>query len=94
MKISRARLDHSVLKMLKIKGALGLNDLRTVDLSAIATTVGKPENIAFGQQVADSATTLVRDNGKVLPLKELGQAQDLMETSTIAGKIAIVPPPA
>ena len=25
-----------------------------------------------------------------MPLKELGQAQDLMETSTIAGKIAIV----
>jgi alcohol dehydrogenase len=32
--------------------------------------------------------------GEVLPLKELGKAQDLMETSTIAGKIAIVPPAA
>jgi len=31
--------------------------------------VGKPANLAFGQQVADSAITLVRDNGKVLPLK-------------------------
>jgi beta-N-acetylhexosaminidase len=31
--------------------------------------VGKPENIAFGQHVADAAVTLVRDNGKVLPLK-------------------------
>jgi hypothetical protein len=28
----------------------------------------------------------------VLALKELGKAQNLMETSTIAGKIAIVPP--
>jgi beta-N-acetylhexosaminidase len=31
--------------------------------------VGKPGNLAFGQQVADAAVTLVRDNGKVLPLK-------------------------
>jgi beta-N-acetylhexosaminidase len=28
-------------------------------------------NLAFGQQVADSAVTLVRDSGKVLPLKSL-----------------------
>ena len=73
--ISRQRLDHSVLKILKIKGSLGLNDSRTVDLNAIATVVGKPENIAFGQQVADAAITLVRDNGKVLPLKSKGTAK-------------------
>ncbi len=70
--ISRARLDRSVLKLLKIKASLGLNDKRTVDLSAIAATVGKPQDLTFGQQVADSAVTLVRDNGKVLPLKSKG----------------------
>jgi beta-N-acetylhexosaminidase len=73
--ISRQRLDHSVLKLLKLKASLGLNDVRTVDLSAIATSVGKPENLAFGQQVADAAITLVRDNGKVLPLKSKGTAK-------------------
>jgi len=73
--ISRERLDRSVLKMLKLKASLGLNDSRTVDLNTLATSVGKPENIAFGQQVADSAVTLVRDNGKVLPLKSKGTAK-------------------
>jgi beta-N-acetylhexosaminidase len=73
--ISPQRLNRSVLKILKIKGHLGLNTVRTVDLSAIATVVGKPENIAFGQQVADAAITLVRDNGKVLPLKSKGTAK-------------------
>jgi len=73
--ISQQRLNHSVLKILKIKGHLGLNTSRTVDLTAIASTVGKPENIAFGQQVADSAITLVRDNGKMLPLKSKGTAK-------------------
>jgi beta-N-acetylhexosaminidase len=73
--ISQQRLDHSVLKILKLKGSLGLDKSRTVDLGAIATSVGKPENIAFGQQVADAAITLVRDNGKVLPLKPKGTAK-------------------
>lgn len=73
--ISQQRLDRSVLKILKIKAGLGLNKSRTVDLGAIATAVGKPENIAFGQQVANAAITLVRDNGKVLPLKSKGTAK-------------------
>ena len=67
--ISRERLDRSVLKILKTKASLGLQEARTVDLKALANLVGKPGNLAFGQQVADAAVTLVRDNGKVLPLK-------------------------
>jgi beta-N-acetylhexosaminidase len=67
--ISRERLDRSVLKILKTKASLNLQKARLVDIDALANIVGKPENIAFGQQVADNAVTLVRDNGKVLPLK-------------------------
>jgi beta-N-acetylhexosaminidase len=67
--ISRERLDRSVLKILNAKASLGLQEARLVDVSAIDKAVGKPENLAFGQHVADDAITLVRDNGKVLPLK-------------------------
>ncbi len=70
--ISAERLDRSVLKILKTKAALGLNDVRAVDLETLSNSVGKPENMAIGQHVADSAITLVRDNGKVLPLKFKG----------------------
>jgi len=73
--ISPERLDRSVLKILKTKASLGLNQARTVDLGAISTAVGKPGDIAFGQQVADSAITLVRENGKLLPLKSKGTAK-------------------
>jgi beta-N-acetylhexosaminidase len=66
--ISRKRLDHSVLKILKAKASLGLQDARQVDIKTVANLVAKPQNLAFGQQVADEAVTLVRDNGKVLPL--------------------------
>jgi beta-N-acetylhexosaminidase len=81
--ISPQRLDRSVLKFLKLKGSLGLDKARTVDLNAIATSVGKPENIAFGQQVADAAITLVRDSGKVLPLKSKGTAKTGLPYMTI-----------
>ena len=74
--ISRERLDRSVLKILKIKASLGLDQARTVDLNAVTKLVGRPENLAFGQQVADSAITVVRDNGKVLPLKSKGTPKD------------------
>jgi beta-N-acetylhexosaminidase len=67
--ISRERLDHSVLKILRTKASLNLQEARTVDVRAIANLMAKPENLAFGQQVANDAVTWVRDNGKVLPLK-------------------------
>src|SRR5579862_362450 len=73
--IPQKRLDASVLKILKLKAEMGLNKSRTVDINAIATAVGRPENMAFGQKVAAAAITLVRDDGKVLPLKSRGTAK-------------------
>jgi beta-N-acetylhexosaminidase len=80
--ISRERLDRSVLKILKTKASLGLQDARLVDISAIAKVVAKPSNLAFGQQVADDAVTLVRDNGKLLPLKSKGTAKEGLPYTT------------
>jgi beta-N-acetylhexosaminidase len=62
------RLDESVRKILELKASLGLQKARLVDLNLLPKTIGKPENLAFGQRVADEAVTVVRDNGRVLPL--------------------------
>jgi beta-N-acetylhexosaminidase len=62
------RLDESVRKILELKASLGLQKARLVDLSLLPKTIGRPENLAFGQRVADEAVTVVRDNGQVLPL--------------------------
>src|SRR4029077_17869529 len=80
--ISRERLDRSVLKILRTKGSLGLQEARMVDTNGLASSVGKPENLAFGQQIADAALTLVRDNGKVLPLKHKGTVQSALPYMT------------
>jgi len=76
--IPEARLDESVLKILKMKASLGLHKARLVDLGALETTVGRPENIAAGQQMADDAVTLVRQKGAVLPLKKAGTAAGML----------------
>ena len=70
--IPQKRLDASVLKILKIKASLRLNEARGVDLNQISASIGRPENMGFGQAVADAAIAVVRDNGKVLPLKSKG----------------------
>src|SRR5208283_1571771 len=67
--IDRQRLDQSVRKILELKASLGLNKARLVDPSQLPSEVAKPENLAVGQRIADEAITLVRDNGKVLPLQ-------------------------
>jgi beta-N-acetylhexosaminidase len=68
--IGQERLDASVLKILQAKASLGLDKNRLVDVTAIPRLVGIPESIATGQRISDAAITLVRDNGKVLPLRD------------------------
>ena len=69
--IPESRVDQSVLKILEAKASVGLNKARLVDINQLGEVMGKPENLAFGQQVAGQAITLVRDNGQVLPLRSL-----------------------
>jgi len=66
--IPRRRLDESVRKVLELKASLGLQKSRLVNLKNIPQVIGKPEDVAFGQQVADDAVTLVRNIGQILPL--------------------------
>jgi beta-N-acetylhexosaminidase len=69
--ISAERLDASVRKILEAKASLGLQSARLVDINALDTVIRVPENIALAQTISDDAITLVRENGKVLPLKAL-----------------------
>ena len=73
--ISRPRLDESVRKILELKASLGLNKARLVDPGQLSSVIAKPENLAVGQRIADEAITLIRDNGKVIPLQSFGTPQ-------------------
>ena len=67
--IAESRIDDSVLKILRAKAGLKLHKSRLVDLNAVGGIVGRPENQAIAQQIADASVTLVRDNQRVLPLR-------------------------
>lgn len=66
--ISRPRIDRSVLKILRLKAALGLNRKRFVSLDRVSDELARPQNLAVAQQVSERAITLVRDEGRLLPL--------------------------
>jgi beta-N-acetylhexosaminidase len=66
--ITEARINDSVRRILEQKASLGLYKARLVDPERVPYLIDKPDDLRFAQQVADDAITLVRDNGKVLPL--------------------------
>ena len=57
--ISEARIDESVLKILRMKASVGLDRNRFVDLSKVQDEIAQPENVALAESVADRAVTLV-----------------------------------
>jgi beta-N-acetylhexosaminidase len=69
-RISAARLDESVRRVLRAKASLGLHKgARTSDVARLMQTVGTAPNRAVAQQIANRAITLLRDERNVLPLR-------------------------
>ena len=67
-RISEARIDESVRRILTLKHETGLVDHPYVDLARVAKIVGTPANYAEAQRIADHSTTLLRDDAALLPL--------------------------
>ena len=73
-RISKQRLDRSVLKILNAKAKLGLDKVKTVDLKALGDLIGAPEDEEIAQKVADRAVTLLKDQKDMLPLRNAESA--------------------
>ena len=67
-RISKARLDESVTRLLSAKARLGLYKSKLVDLNALNAKFGKPEWQRLAQDISDRGVTLLRDTGHRLPL--------------------------
>jgi len=67
-RLSGARIDRSVLRVLIAKAALDIADHKLVDLNAISAVLESKESAARAQQVADRAMTLLKNDNHVLPL--------------------------
>jgi beta-N-acetylhexosaminidase len=68
-RLTRARLDQSVARMLAAKARLGLHRRRLVDIEALMDQLDSPQDIQRAQEVADRAVTLVRNGQDLVPLR-------------------------
>lgn len=74
-RISRERLDASVLRVLRVKAAAGLRHYTKSDVLNVYRIVGSKEHRDAAQRIAERAVTLVRDEKNVLPLRPSADLQ-------------------
>jgi beta-glucosidase-like glycosyl hydrolase/CubicO group peptidase (beta-lactamase class C family) len=67
-RLSIARIDESVRRILAAKARLGLDKDRFVDVAHLNEKFALPAYEAEAQIIADKGVTLLRDNAKLLPL--------------------------
>ena len=68
-RISEARMDRSVRRILEAKAALGLHRERSVDIMNVPHVVGSPGHAAIARAATERAITLVRDRQVLLPVR-------------------------
>jgi len=67
-RISQARLDESLDRILRAKASVGLHLHRTIDLDAVPANVGGRAHQAIAQEASQKSITLIKDDRKSVPL--------------------------
>jgi beta-N-acetylhexosaminidase len=67
-KLSEARIDSSVKRILSAKAWLGLDKNRFVDVSRIEKVVGSPASEAIARQISRDAITLLENKKRAVPI--------------------------
>ncbi len=67
-RINEARLNESVVRILRAKAFVGLHKERRIDLDAVPSKVGGRANQAFAREIAARSVTLVKDDRHQVPL--------------------------
>ncbi|MDQ0910376.1 beta-N-acetylhexosaminidase [Streptomyces canus] len=66
--LTEARLDESILRILRLKARLGLFEKPYVSHGGVTRTVGTPAHLAAADRIAERTTTLLVNEGRLLPL--------------------------
>lgn len=66
--LTEARLDESILRVLRLKAKLGLFKQPYVTQAGVTRTVGIPAHLAEADRIAERTTTLLVNKGGLLPL--------------------------
>jgi beta-glucosidase len=89
-RLSPARFDQSVRRVLRLKFQLGLFDNPFVDESRVAEVLGAPASVAAGADSQRRAMTLIKNEDRLLPLR--GQPKIFVKNvdPAVAGQYAEV----
>ncbi len=68
-RVSRARVEASVRRVLELKARLGLHRHRTTSLDAVDEVVGSGPHLAFADSAAARSITLPRDREGLVPMR-------------------------
>ena len=66
--LTEARLDESILRILRLKARLGLFEAPYVSHGGVTRTVGTPAHLAAADGIAERTTTLLVNERRLLPL--------------------------
>lgn len=76
-RLTEARIDRSVLALLRTKQRLGLHEERLVPIENVMRDVGLPAHEAVADEIARRSITLLRNGGDLLPLRGTSSANVL-----------------
>lgn len=79
-RISKARLDESVRRVLAAKVWVGIDRQRLVNVEDITRIVAPPESEKIADSMFSAAVTLLRSNGDILPLSPTSRVQIITVT--------------
>ena len=69
--VSEERLALSVKKILKYKFKAGLNHYKSIAIPNLMSDINPPENDALQYQLYENATTVLKNENQILPIKDL-----------------------
>ncbi|WP_406861040.1 glycoside hydrolase family 3 protein [Streptomyces sp. HUAS MG47] len=91
--LTESRLDESILRILRLKWKLGLFREPFVKPSEIDLTVGTATHLAAADRIAEETTTLLRNEGGLLPLDRRTHSKVLVVGADPASPSGTTGPP-
>ncbi|MGW7427388.1 glycoside hydrolase family 3 protein [Streptomyces sp. NPDC054813] len=91
--LTEARLDESVLRILRLKSRLGLLDRPYVNAKDVDRVVGTARHLATADRIAERTTTLLVNEGGLLPLSRRTHGRVLVVGADPASPSGTTGPP-
>ncbi|WP_043669405.1 glycoside hydrolase family 3 protein [Streptomyces xylophagus] len=91
--LTEARLDESILRVLRLKTRLGLLDDPYVSRAGVDRTVGTPAHLATADRIAERTTTLLVNKAGLLPLSRRTHGKVLVVGADPASPTGTTGPP-